>query len=420
MLPVKHCRIEVADNAIVVTPLCDLGELASEIVSEEMQGVLQILDQQRARNVVVDFSHTDFFGSDMIYLLLKIHRRVIEQKGLMAFCGLSSNEREVLSLMALDSMWTVRTSCGEALEFVGRQAIGILVVDDSEVDRCLVGGLLVGNPDYRVSYATSGKDALTQMRQSLPDLVISDLVMPEMNGLELVTAVRQAYPLIPVILLTAHGNESIALEALERGAASYVPKSQQSARLQETVERVVMRIRAYRRSHRLEECPANMDLTFYLGNDPAVIRPTVDLIQHNLSALGLGDAMDQVRIAIALEEALENALYHGNLEISAEELARVRSPGSAVAVSDLVGERRHRCSICDRRIVLDVQITPHTARFVIRDQGQGFDPRQVSRAAQHCFENGWNRGTMLMSTLMDEMTYNAIGNQVTLVKVPSA
>ena len=67
---------------------------------------------------------------------------------------------------------------------------------------------------------------------------------------------------------------------------------------------------------------------------------------------------------------------------------------------------------------MDVQITSHTARFVIRDEGQGFDREKISRAAKHCFEDGWNRGTMLMYTLMDEVSYNATGNEVTLVKVP--
>ncbi len=69
----------------------------------------------------------------------------------------------------------------------------------------------------------------------MADLVITDLMMPETNGLELVAAVRQLYPQVPVILMTAYGNESIAVEALERGAASYVPKSQQADRLSDTV-----------------------------------------------------------------------------------------------------------------------------------------------------------------------------------------
>jgi anti-anti-sigma factor len=418
MQTAKHCRVEVENETIVVTPKGNLGELDCELLTADMDGVLRILEQQRARNVVMDFRHTDFFGSDAIYLLLRIHRRVKENKGRMAFCGLSANQREVLSLMALDNMWPLCTSQADALDYVGRHAIDILVVDDSEVDRCLVGGLLAANPDYRIAYATSGRDALTQMCHSLPDLVVSDLVMPEVDGLELVAEVRHSYPLVPVILLTAHGNEAIAFEALERGAASYVPKAQQAERLTETVDHVVARVHALRSRHRLQECPANLECTFYLGNDPALICPTVDLVQHNLSALGTGDAMDQVRIGIALEEALYNGLYHGNLEITAEELSAARASSSSTAVRDLLHERQRKQELRDRHIVLDVHITSHAARFVVRDDGQGFDREKISRAAKSCFEDGWNRGTLLMCTLMDEVVYNPTGNQVTMIKVP--
>ncbi len=414
----RHCRVEVENDTIIVTPMCSLGELDCDVLSADMDGVLSILQQQRARHVVIDFGHTDAFCSEFIFLMLKVHRRVKEQRGRMALCGLSLHQREVLSLMTLEKLWPLCESPTEAREIVGRHAIDILVVDDSEVDLSLAGGLLSSNPDYRVAYARTGREALTHMRHSLPDLVVSDLIMPEVNGLELVGQVRQSYPLVPVILLTAHGNEAIAFEALELGAASYVPKSRQAERLVETVDRVAARVHAHRSSQHLQECPADITCTFYLGTDPALIRPTVDLIQHNLSAIGTGDAIDQIRIGIALEEALYNALYHGNLEITSEELAAARSSGAATAVSDLLRQRQTTLELRNRRIVVDVQITSHTARFVIRDDGQGFDREKISRAAKQCFEDGWNRGTMLMYTLMDEVSYNATGNEVTMVKVP--
>ncbi|MHB8969517.1 MAG: response regulator [Pirellulaceae bacterium] len=418
MKTTKHCRIELENDTVVVTPMSSLGELDCDVLSADMGGVVSILQQQRARHVVIDFRHTEFFCSEAIYLLLKIHRSSKERHGRMALCGLSAHQREVLSLMALDKLWPLCDSQPEALEFVGRHALNILIVDDSEVDRCLAGGLLEPHPDYRVAYATTGREALTHMSHHLPDVIVSDLVMPELNGLELVGHVRQSYPLVPVILLTAHGNEAIAFEALELGAASYVPKSRQAERLVETVDRVAARVHAQRVCRRLQECPANMDCTFHLGTDPALIRPTVDLIQHNLSAIGTGDAIDQMRIGIALEEAMYNALYHGNLEITAEELDAARAGGSARAVSDLLRQRLERQELRNRRIVVDAKITSHTARFVIRDEGQGFDHTRIVRAATDCFGDGWNRGTMLMCTLMDEITYNATGNEVTLVKVP--
>ncbi len=414
----NRCRIELEQDTIIVTPVRNLGELDSELFAVDVAGVARLLQQQRARHVIIDFSRTDFFGSNAIYLFLKIYRHVRENRGRMAFCGVSPNEREVLSIMALDAMWPVFRSREEAVGFVAEHSVEILVVDDSEVDRCLVGGLLAHNGDFCVQYADSGSSALLHMRESIPDLVITDLVMPEMDGLELVGEVRRLYPLVPLILLTAHGNETIAFEALERGAASYVPKSRQAEKLVETVDRVLSRRHAHFIRSRLQEGPAKVECTFYLDNDPVRIRPMVDLIQHNLAAIGTGDTMEQIRIGVALEEALLNAVYHGNLEISAEELSQTRTEGNTTAVDQLLRQRNRRQEIRDRRIVVDVHITSQTARFVIRDEGPGFDRAAVTRPASHCFELGDNRGTMLMCALMDEVIYNESGNQVTLIKVP--
>ena len=203
MQPAKHCRVEVENDTVILMPMSSLGELDCDLLASDMDGVLSLLQQQRARHLVIDFRHTEYFCSEFIYLLIKLHRRVKEQRGRMALCGMSAHRREVLSLMALDKLWPLCASQVEALDFVRRHTLDILVVDDSEIDRCLVGGLLSGNPDYHVAYANSGAAALAHMRHSLPDVVISDLVMPELNGLELIGQVRQSYPLVPVILLTA-------------------------------------------------------------------------------------------------------------------------------------------------------------------------------------------------------------------------
>ena len=99
----------------------------------------------------------------------------------------------------------------------------VLVVDDSAVDRSLVGGLLRKNPDLTVDYAVNGAEALTKIEQDQPELVISDLIMPKLDGLELVAAVRSKFPLVPVILMTSKGSEEIAVQALQAGTPATSP-----------------------------------------------------------------------------------------------------------------------------------------------------------------------------------------------------
>ena len=89
----------------------------------------------------------------------------------------------------------------------------ILVVDDSFVDRRIVGGLLEQRSDFQVFYAEDGTDALRQMELQRPDLVVTDINMPQKNGLELVRAMRIHFAGVPVILITAQGSEELAVQA---------------------------------------------------------------------------------------------------------------------------------------------------------------------------------------------------------------
>src|SRR5437764_9766136 len=100
----------------------------------------------------------------------------------------------------------------------------VLIVDDSPVDRCLMAGLLETELSLRVRFAADGAEALALIEREPPGLILTDLQMKPMDGLELVGAVRARHPLVPVILITAYGSEEIAVQALRRGAASYVPK----------------------------------------------------------------------------------------------------------------------------------------------------------------------------------------------------
>src|SRR6516165_12456236 len=100
----------------------------------------------------------------------------------------------------------------------------VLIVDDSTVDRRLAGRLLEKQLGLDVSYAKDGRAALKALAKEPPDLVLTDMHMPNLNGLELVEQIRGNHPLIPVILMTAFGSEDLAVEALRKGAASYVPK----------------------------------------------------------------------------------------------------------------------------------------------------------------------------------------------------
>ena len=79
----------------------------------------------------------------------------------------------------------------------------VLVVNDSSTDRRVVGFLLTRTGEWQVDFAVHGREALEKMEHARYDLVLADLLMPAFNGLELVAAIRQRRPQIPVILMTS-------------------------------------------------------------------------------------------------------------------------------------------------------------------------------------------------------------------------
>src|SRR5260370_11456458 len=112
----------------------------------------------------------------------------------------------------------------------------ILVVDDSPVHRLLTGRLLSREKelDWVIEYAENGREALAFMKDLVPHVVLTDLMMPDIDGLELAAPVRTEHPEVPVILLTGQLSETLALQALERGAASHVPQQRLPDKLAET------------------------------------------------------------------------------------------------------------------------------------------------------------------------------------------
>jgi anti-sigma regulatory factor (Ser/Thr protein kinase) len=216
--------------------------------------------------------------------------------------------------------------------------------------------------------------------------------------------------------MTAHGSEDVAVQALARGAASYVPKSKLAQELPEVVESVLAVSKADRHNEQLGECLRRTANEFVLKNDTALVYPLVDHCQRLVTRMNLCDDTGRIRVGIALEEALLNALYHGNLELTAEALREARS-GMVSDGGNLIDQRRNQLPYRDRRIHFNISVTPDEAQFVVRDEGPGFNPADVPDPTDPAnLERESGRGLLLMRSFMDEVQYGPGGNEVTLIK----
>lgn len=283
----------------------------------------------------------------------------------------------------------------------------ILVVDDSLTERRLASGLLKQSLDCFTTEVDSADAALEYLANTEPDIVLTDLHMPGLNGLQLVERIRDESSSLPVILMTAKGSEEIASQALKAGAAGYVSKKRLAEDLIPTVLRILTAAEQDRHHSRLMHNLTDGSLTFDIRNDLTLIPPLVHLIQEMLRSLPLGDESERLRVSVAVEEAIKNAVFHGTLEIGAAASNRSQD--------DVIAERLWAPPYCNRNVRVTVSISHEAAVFSIKDEGPGFD---VSPYENENFDSDGQtgRGIRLMRTFMDEVVFSDNGRQLVLKK----
>ncbi len=287
----------------------------------------------------------------------------------------------------------------------------ILVVEDSPTQAAEINFFLE-EAGYQVETAGHGRDALAIIGRAPPDVVVTDLQMPEMDGLELVEAVRRDHAPLPIILMTAHGSEDIAARALRHGAASYVPKRDLEQDLVPTLERILALTRSDRHHSRALDCLSECESRFTLHNDPALIPPIIAHLEEIVTRLNLCDRTELMRVSIALQESLLNAMDHGNLEVSSE--LRQRNEAD---YHDKLRQRRLQKPYQDRRVYFTARVSPAEAAYVIRDEGPGFDPATLPDPTDPAnLERVGGRGLFLVRTFMDTVYHNPRGNEITMIK----
>ncbi len=154
---------------------------------------------------------------------------------------------------------------------------------------------------------------------------------------------------------------------------------------------------------------------FVLDNDPAVVAPLIEVLADDLVAVGVCDRHDATRVGIALEEALLNAIYHGNLELS----SKLKDSGDD-SFHAQARQRRFQFPFAARRVRFAARVTPERATFAIQDQGNGFDVDALpDPTAPEFLERPSGRGLLLMRAFMDDVRYSAGGTRVKLVKLKS-
>ncbi len=292
-----------------------------------------------------------------------------------------------------------------------------LVVDDSSVDRTLAGGALDQLDNADVYFAHDGISALEQVALLNPDLVVTDIHMPRLDGLQLVQELTRKYPRLPVIVMTAQGSEDLVIQALELAAAGYVPKRRLIQELATTAERILSNADNDRQCSRVGRRLKHQRATFILENDVTLLVSLSKQLREVVHTIWQCDSLPILRIGMALEEAFVNACYHGNLELD----SKLRDDDEE-QYQRLQRQRVHERPYSQRRITVSYECTERFFRCVIRDEGPGFNPERLPDPfSSESLERPSGRGLTLIRAFTDEVSFNDQGNEITLlVRRPSA
>ena len=149
----------------------------------------------------------------------------------------------------------------------------LLIVEDNPDVRFYIAECV--REEYRVALAGNGTEGIRQARELVPDIIISDVMMPEKDGLELCETLKNEEPTshIPIILLTARADFESRITGLKRGADDYLAKPFEPAELLTRLENLVKLRR------RLQQRYASMPVLPTLGDDPAIVQEDAFLIK---------------------------------------------------------------------------------------------------------------------------------------------
>jgi CheY-like chemotaxis protein len=113
-----------------------------------------------------------------------------------------------------------------------------LVVDDSGTMRQLIVMTLKKMGSSSIADAPNGRVALEKLAAGIPDIVLTDIDMPEMNGLEFIEKARAQYATLPIVILSTHGDEATRDKGLTLGANDYLTKPLSGSKLMDVLERL--------------------------------------------------------------------------------------------------------------------------------------------------------------------------------------
>ena len=261
---------------------------------------------------------------------------------------------------------------------------------------------------HSVISASTPALGLSTFDMTQPDIVMTDLFLPEQDGIMLVKQIRERRPNCPVVLLTDAGQGESTMEGLRAGALDYVQQPIDEEAFAQVLQRAIHRLPTS-----VDDAPGveRLEYVLVMDTDPSFVESTVTwLIQG--TAMGLMESR-QLHLRAALQELVMNAVEHGCLELRYHDKIEAIEKDE---YDELIQRRRQDVRLRDRRVTIRAiyDKRQQVLTYQIADGGKGFNWKSRMKSGIDVCPTGdaSGRGIFLAHSFFPDITYNDKGNEV--------
>jgi YesN/AraC family two-component response regulator len=287
----------------------------------------------------------------------------------------------------------------------------ILIIDDEKPVRDVLN-IALCEEGYESLQAPSGEQGIELFKSNDPDIVITDVMMPGIDGIEVTKRMRAHRDDIDVVVMSGFGTEELVVNALRAGASNYIKKPIVFDELFKILDDIIFKRENRKRFEISREIVEREHKSIVIGNDVSKVWGAVNQILFNVQA-----AIDNVSlegICIGLYELLINAIEHGNLGITFQEKSDALQNST---YTELLKSRMQQADTDGKVVRIESDYTPSSVTITIRDQGSGFDLSNLPNmkdAGSLLLDHG--RGILLANLFYDSLEYDEPGNCVRISK----
>lgn len=289
--------------------------------------------------------------------------------------------------------------------------IKVLAVEDDSASLSYLEVILKKEGlDYKT--ATNGQEGLAVFKEYLPHIVLSDINMSHMNGIELLAAIKKIQPQTIVIMLTAFNSEDYVIESMKYGANNYLKKPIFRENIVSLLRKYKSIINSRNTHKKIFTFITQHSYTMEIGNDIKLIPYIINHLIDSIDAIFKDD--ETMGIRLGLDEIIINAIEHGNLNITYIEKTNAIKNNT---FEKLQNSRMNDPQYINKKVKISFELQKDFCEWIIKDEGKGFNPSLIPNPIlTESSDSLHGRGIFITQFQFDEMEYSEGGTKVRLRK----